>query len=162
MIYAIFGGEYSDWYCIGYFTNKEEAEKYCVKYGEGDYYVKELKDLSNKYDISDITLMYEYEIIFNFKNNEWIMRNEPNRYKYYSGNKLKQNYIQDSRKYNVAPWISFHINLDKNDRKKAEKIAQDYLYKLIYYSNKEDNSILYKYIDQLNKELKNKYKKKEE
>lgn len=45
MIYGVFGGCYSDWYIIGYFSNKEEADKYCCVYGNGDYFVKSIKSL---------------------------------------------------------------------------------------------------------------------
>ena len=148
-IYAVFGGYYSDWYCVGYFTNREEAEKYCVKYGKDEYYVEEIKELSDRCDISDVTLKYEYEIVFDFKDNQWIMRKEPTRYEYYSDNQLRCNLILDSRGFNTQPWISFKINLKENNRKKAEKIAQDYLYELIYESHCSDNSISPQVIDSL-------------
>ena len=155
MVYAVFGGCYSDWYCVGYFTNREDAEKYCIKYKEdkyGDsYYVVEIKDLSNTCDLSNISLMYEHKVVFDFKDKKWIMRNEPNRYRYYSDNKLRCNNVRDSREYNTRrPWIEFNINLLENNRKKAEKIAQDYLYELIYESHCSDNSILPEVIDSLN------------
>lgn len=129
MVYAIFGGCYSDWYCVGYFTNREDADKYCAKYKEdkyGDsYYVEEIKDLSNKYDLSNISLMYEHKVVFDFKDKKWIMRNEPNRYRYYSDNKLRYNNVRDSRKYNTRqPWIEFNINLLENNREKAEKLLK--------------------------------------
>lgn len=154
-VYAVFGGYYSDWYCVGYFTNREEADKYCAKYGPEDYYVEEIKNLSNKFDVSDVTLKYEHEIVFDYCNQKWNMRNEPNRYKFYSDKKLRSNSIRDSRNYSVKPWIVFTINLQENNRKRAEKIAQDYLYELIYESHRSDNSISSQVIDSLNIEFRN-------
>lgn len=151
MIYAVFGGCYSDWYVIGYFDNREDAEKYCAKYGtKDDFYVKEIHNLSKKFDLSDVKLMYQHEIVFDLQNNEWIMRNEPTRYSYYSDTQLRCNNVRDSRIFNVQPWIIFSINLSENNRKKAEKIAQDYLYELIYNSNKPNNSITTEAVDDLN------------
>ena len=42
MIYAVFYGYYSDWNCFGYFTNREDADKYAHLLGE-DHFVKVLK-----------------------------------------------------------------------------------------------------------------------
>lgn len=154
-VYAVFGGYYSDWYCVGYFTNREEAEKYCIKYGNDECYVEELKDLTNKHDVSDVTLKYEHEVCFDFKDKQWIMRDEPTRYTCYSDNQLRYNFVQDSGTFSVQPWISFQINLIENNRKKAEKIAQDYLYELIYESHRSDNSISSQVIDSLNIEFRN-------
>lgn len=35
MVYGVFGGEYSDWYPVGYFENREEAEVFCNRFNEG-------------------------------------------------------------------------------------------------------------------------------
>ncbi len=52
MIYGVFGGEYSDWYSVGYFDNEEEAEAYCEAYNakkrnrwEDDLYVIRMPNL---------------------------------------------------------------------------------------------------------------------
>ena len=42
MVYGVFGGCYSDWYIVGYFNNRDDAEKYCYISNAG-YYVKPLK-----------------------------------------------------------------------------------------------------------------------
>ena len=46
MVYGIFCGQYSDWDVIGYFNNKEDAEKYIAfennKLGYEEYYIIEL------------------------------------------------------------------------------------------------------------------------
>ena len=48
MVYGVFSGCYSDWYIVGYFNNREDADKYCCICGNGDYYVEPLKDLNNE------------------------------------------------------------------------------------------------------------------
>ena len=42
MVYGVFGGYYSDWYIVGYFNNRLDADKYCAAFGNGDYYVEEM------------------------------------------------------------------------------------------------------------------------
>lgn len=51
MVYGVFGGEYSDWYVMGYFEDKEKAEAYCKEHNDkceydwDEYYVKPLLNL---------------------------------------------------------------------------------------------------------------------
>ena len=56
------------------------------------------------------------------------MRNEPDRYDFYSEEYLRNDHI----KFNFNNgWLSFHINTVKaDDRKRCEKIAQDYFAEL--------------------------------
>lgn len=130
MVYGVFGGCYSDWYVVGYFNDRVDADKYCAAFGDNDYYVMEIKNLEGKEDLSKISLKYEHEIVFDFEDtNEWIMRDEPTRYNCYISDELKPNKI----KYLGYRWVSFYINIEKDDRKLAEKIAQDYLYELLSY-----------------------------
>ena len=37
MVYGVFGGCYSDWYIVGYFNNRVDADKYCALHT--DYYM---------------------------------------------------------------------------------------------------------------------------
>lgn len=148
MVYGVFDGEYSDWGVRGYFSTREEAEKYCCIHT--DCYIRKMKDLSSEEDLSDVVVYYEQEIGFececggeqvhmiNGKPSPWTdfttftktknMRNEPDRHDYYTANDLRPDYIE----YNFNNgWIYFHINTPKaNDRKRCEKIAQDYLAEL--------------------------------
>ena len=158
MVYGVFGGHYSDWYIVGYFNNRLDADKYCAAYGAGEYYVEEMKDLQNEKDLSNISLKYRHEVVFDFRDNKWIMREEPTRYECYISEDLNPNCI----KYFGSAYklISFHINIDKDDRKLAEKIAQDYLYQLLYYG--ESKSIDEKYVDLMNDQFIEPYKIKEE
>ena len=84
MVYGVFGGCYSDWYIVGYFDNRDDAEKYCC-ISHSDYYVEPLKNLTNEKDLSKVELKYTHEVLFDHdnKNNKYIMRKEPDRYRYY-------------------------------------------------------------------------------
>lgn len=133
MIYGVFGGCYSDWYIVGYFNNRELAEKYCCAFGDGDYYVQPMKDLTNKEDLSSVLIGYRHRVLFDFQKNEfrkWVIRNDSDNYSCYLSNKKQPNFIELGN-----GWIRFNINIDKNDRKRAEKIAQDYLYELLSYGD---------------------------
>lgn len=94
MIYGVFGGCYSDWYIVGYFNNRVDADKFCFVCGNGEYYVEEMKNLQDQEDLSNVSLKYDHEIVFDYKNNNWKMRNEPNRYSCYIGDELKPNSIK--------------------------------------------------------------------
>lgn len=157
MVYGVFGGCYSDWYIVGYFNNRLDADKYCAAYGAGEYYVEEIKDLTDERDLSGITLKYEHEVVFDFNGGTWVMRNEPNRYKFYVGDELRPNSIQNSS-YRYR-WVCFHINVEKDDRKLAEKIAQDYLYQLLAYGDSKE--VYDKYVKLMNDQFIEPYKLKE-
>ena len=132
MIYGVFGGCYSGWYIVGFFSNREEANKYCCVFGNGDYYVKPMESLDDVEDLSKVSLKYRHEIVFDLMNREWVMREEPNRYKCYIDDDLRCNCI----KANLPnSWVCFAVNIDHDDRKLAEKIAQDYLAELRSYGN---------------------------
>lgn len=155
MVYGVFCGCYSDWYTVGYFDNRLDADKYCAAYGDGDYYVIELKDLKDEKDLSKITLKYDHEIVFDLKDNEWIMRDEPDRYNCYIAEELKPNNIR-----NGGFWVAFHINIEKDNRKLAEKIAQDYLYQLLAYGDSKKINI--EYVELMNEQFAEPYRIKEE
>lgn len=133
MVYGVFGGCYSDWYIVGYFNDRELAEKYCCAFGDGDYYVQPMKDLTNKADLSSVSIGYRHRVLFDFDRygcKKWIMRNDPENYSCYLSNKKQPNCIDLGNR-----WIRFDINIDQNNRGKAEKIAQDYLYELLSYGD---------------------------
>ena len=131
IIYGVFGGCYSDWYIVGYFNDRELAEKYCCAFGDGDYYVQPIKDLTNKAELSTISIGYRHRVLFDIDEyKRWIIRHDPDNYTCYLSNKKQPNCIELGNR-----WIRFNINIDKNNRKKAEKIAQDYLYELLSYGD---------------------------
>lgn len=145
MIYGIFGGCYSDWYIVGYFTDRELADRYCCAFGDGDYYVRPMKDLTNEEDLTSVSIGYRHRVLFDLNKTEskkWIMRNDPDNYSCYLSNKKRPNYIELG-----SSWIRFTIDIDKNDRNRAEKIAQDYLYELLSYG---DGIVTKRNIDMMN------------
>ncbi len=155
MIYGVFGGCYSDWYIVGYFNNREEADKYCCVCGNSNHHVEPIKCLDGVEDLSKVSLKYRHEIVFDLMNREWVMREEPNRYKCYMGDDLRCNGIKANLQNS---WVCFAINIDHDDRKLAEKIAQDYLAELRSYGN----GIVYqRNIDLMNEKFAAPFKEKE-
>lgn len=138
MVYGVFGGCYSDWYVVGYFTNRQDAEKYCCLCGDGDYYVKPLKDLTDEKDLSKVSLKYCHKVLFDYKDDEsrWVMREEPERYNCYIDNDLRCNSVRQGTLLKNN-WVCFIVNIDHDDRRLAEKIAQDYLAELRSYGDGE-------------------------
>lgn len=135
MIYAVFYGYYSDWNCLGYFTNREDADKYAHLLGE-DHFVKVLKNLENDKDLSAVSVQYEFRVQFQKTENGWsVFRFDgiDDEYTCHAQDELTYNQIT----WTGNNWITFHINIDKYDRKRAEKIAQDYLYTLLNLGNGE-------------------------
>ena len=64
IIYGIFDGEYSDWQCIGYFENEEDAYRYCAETTR-EYrnpYVLEIGRIDC--DFGNETVFYEYTCCF--------------------------------------------------------------------------------------------------
>lgn len=153
MVYGVFGGCYSDWYIVGYFNNRLDADKYCAAYGNGDYYVKEMKDISDEKDLSQVALKYKHTIIFRYIDNQWVMDEYPC-YECYIDERLGRNYVDCNT---ISNWVKFNINIDKDNRKLAEKIAQDYLYQLLEYGN---GKLYKKNVALMNNQFKERYETK--
>ena len=71
-IYGIFEGEYSNWNCIGYFENEEEAYRYCAE-TETKYnrpYVMEIERINCEFGKE--TVFYEYHCSFKKNEMKWI------------------------------------------------------------------------------------------
>ena len=139
-IYAIMYAYYSDWHIYGYFTNREDADKYCVAHPKGEYHVEVIPCFDGKEDLSNITLKYEHEVVFDKNNNSWNMRDEPERYQPYVADYLRSNSIENG----YRSWISIKVNITKDDRKLAEKIAQDMLYQFLDFCDNKPTDILTK------------------
>ena len=123
MIYVVTCGEYSDWWIKGYFETREEAEKYCLK--DTDSHIEGVELLSLTENQKKITYLKHHEVVFDKKDNKWIMRVEPDRYKVYEGKRQATNY---------RIWLDtsiFYVEVTAETREKAEKIAQDCLYKYL-------------------------------
>lgn len=136
-IYVVIGGWYSDWRIVGYFTDRNDAEKFCVKNVDkyDEPYVKTVDCLDGKFDVSDVdNLYYEYKIIFGKTGNGWEMRHVGNDEKKdpdvvaYCGNGFRSNTIYSDL---ACTAIVITVNRKDYDCKKAEKIAQDILYQYL-------------------------------
>ena len=130
-IYAVMETDYSYWDIKGYFTNEKEAEKYCLAHPEMGLHIERLKCFDGKEPQNNkIQTLYEHFIAFDTKDYEkrknFIMRDEPNRYFIYTDSELRKDKIYDSH-LEAHSWIIFSVNLKENNRKLAEKIAQDRL-----------------------------------
>lgn len=126
-VYAIFSGEYSDWNVHGFFTNEEDADKYCsFKNTENEYedfYVIRLDNIEREVDLGNFKTSYLHEIDYrkqSFLNKQesfTVERIEP-------CNTKRENTISTN-----AYGMWFHIVLDEKNEEKAIKIAQDMLAK---------------------------------
>lgn len=148
MIYAVMYAYYSDWQIYGYFNDKLEAQKYCVAHPNMDLHVERLVCMDGKEDLHNIELKYEHEVVFDRKNNMWEMREEPERYNFYQSEYLRSNSLRIWSPFNG--WIAVKVNINKDNRKLAEKIAQDILYQ---YLAECDNTPSEKTIKEFNRVL---------
>jgi hypothetical protein len=123
-VFAIFSGEYSDWEVHGFFTNLEDAEKYCVVKNEnisyGEFYVEEISNIIA--DVSDVKVIRVHEVVFDITRNGMVMRNEPDRYKIKSAKSTLPQISVDRG----GIWIAVR-GIVAETRESAEKIAQDKL-----------------------------------
>ena len=133
-IYLVVEGQYSDWHIVGYFTNKDNAERFCVsqhsKYD--DPYVIVVDCLDGGIDLSGVKVLYEHEVVFDKRGGTMVMRNEPDRYNIYSGD-IRANSVRSMD----FGWVAIKVNQKKFNRKQAEKIAQDILYQYLELSHGE-------------------------
>ena len=131
MMYAIFSGYDSDWNILGYFENKDDAEKYVASYndviGDDEYYILEVNSLKLTEEQKNIKVKQYHSVVFDYKNRKFVMRNEPDRYEVRL--KDKKRIIQISYCYR---WISF--NFVSEDREDAERICQDLISQIERYS----------------------------
>lgn len=86
-IYLVVEGQYSDWRIVGYFTNKDNAERFCVsQYSKYDGpYVIVVDCLDGGIDLSGVKVLYEHVVVFDKRGGTMVMRNEPDRYNVYGG-----------------------------------------------------------------------------
>lgn len=133
-IYLIVEGYYSDWRILGYFTSRDEANKFIAsQYNKyDDPYIITVDCLDGGIDLSDVKVLYEHEVVFDRRAGAMAMRDEPDRYTVYSGD-IRANSVE-SRGFG---WVAVKVNQKEFNRKKAEKIAQDILYQYLELSNGE-------------------------
>lgn len=145
MIYGIFSKDCSYENAIGYFEIRSDADKYCALNGN-EYYIEPLTNLKGKRNLSNVVLKYEYEIVFDFINRIWTLRENEGKYYCYISNYLKSNVIKEN-----GACLKFYINVEKEGREIAEKIAKDYLNKLLAAGRKR--KLLSKNIKLMNEEF---------
>lgn len=131
-IYAVIYDSYNYYKPYGYFTNKQNADKYNAVHS-GDYRcrVKTLQCLDDKEDLSNVSLKYQYMIQFNKGEFGWEIKEEPNRYIPYIYDYLHSNFIIRE----TSKWLTFRINIDKNDWQLAKKTAHSILYQFLDFCN---------------------------
>ena len=136
MIYAIVSGCYSDTTYHGYFTEPEDAYRYCMilnnrgSYYESDYYVDPLPEIRltdlDDYD-SQKPIGFKYIINASKRNNEneWVFRIAD----ISCVESAKHNFVEDVEK--GWGWIRRYVTVYIKDYNpdKAIKIAQDVFYK---------------------------------
>ena len=85
------------------------------------------------------------------------MREEPERYNCYIDNDLRCNSVRQGTLLKNN-WVCFIVNIDHDDRRLAEKIAQDYLAELRSYG---DGKVYEKNIELMNDKFVAPFKEKE-
>ena len=96
MIYAIFSGYDCDWEIMGYFENKNDAEKYVACHNDGvgeydNYYILEVNSLKLTEEQKNVKVKQYHTVVFDYKNGKFVMRNEPDRYEIRLKDKKKNN-----------------------------------------------------------------------
>ena len=144
MIYLVMYAYYSDWEIYGYFTNREDAEKYVVKYPERNLFIKEVSCFDNEEDLRNIIVRYEKPIIFRKDKNSWscLDNGDPRLYqgKFSKSNRIELGY----------DWVRIWVNTEKNNIDLQMKIAQDIFYQFLESC---DGNITQKAIGEFNKIL---------
>lgn len=128
MVCGILNSRYYNRAVIGYFHDRESADKYCAAYGNGEYLIEPFEDLSNTVDLSHVSLLYENCVWFDWDQHKWLM-NPKTHYNCYTGSELRVDRVEMSMGYNK--WIKFYINTDQNDRLIVEDRAYDYFRRLV-------------------------------
>lgn len=156
-IYLVMYAYYSDWHIYGYFTNRDDAEKYCIEHKEQDLYVKEVDSYNEETgNFREIKPKYEFGILFRkcvndakvveYLRDDSCFSWESGSYGYYDEPFLRSNHL-DYRDYD---WVRVYVNLDSRDIERAKKIAQDILYQ---YLGMFDNKLSRKNVSEFNKIL---------
>ena len=120
-IYLVMYAYYSDWQIYGYFTTRDEAEKYVVSHSSEELEIHEIECLDNKADLSGVSVKYEFSVVFKSDDSEPCRINE--NFDIYQSTYLRSNHIDV-----IFDWIRVYVNLNKRDKDLAKKIAQDIFY----------------------------------
>lgn len=129
-IYVIIQGCYSDWEIIGYVMSEKDAMKICAKHNQesgewDDWYYEETKKVASPKQ--EVGLEYTHIIRFLPCKSAPTMADIYNVEYFADGcNPTKEIIIDDAP---LCAYITVYVPLKENNRGKAEKIAQDALYK---------------------------------
>lgn len=145
-IYLVMYAYYSDWQIYGYFTTRDEAEKYVVSHPSEQLEIHEIGCLDNQADLSGVSVKYEFSALFSRTDSGWTCQLD-NDFDIYQSPYLRSNNIYTIKGVN---WIRVYVNINKRDRDLAKKIAQDIFYQYMSECNgrsseksiKEFNKIL--------------------
>ncbi|MBO5629004.1 MAG: hypothetical protein J5965_07995, partial [Aeriscardovia sp.] len=77
-IFLIMYAYYSDWQIYGYFTTRDEAEKYVVSHPSEKLDIYEIGCLDNQADLSGVSVKYEFSVLFYKNDSEWAYRIDEN------------------------------------------------------------------------------------
>lgn len=142
MIYVVM----LEWEIIGYYTTKEEAEKYILSNPNLNFTIYKVKCLDKTKDLSSIIIKYEKTIIFNKIGSSW-ERETNDKVLIYQSDFLKSNYIADELDDDrMVVWV----NTTKDDLNLQIKIAQDIFNQFLNFCN---NKITKKAVREYNKIL---------
>lgn len=136
-LYVVLRGCYSDWSIIGYCDDVEHAMQVCAQrnknistdIGNDDYCYYEV--VSHVESDRDVVLNYVHIVRFEKMPSGWEMQKaRPEDLDFYvEGDKyIPLGAVIKRCHWNLQECIEARIPVKKNDRKKAEKIAQDMLY----------------------------------
>ena len=143
-IFLVMYAYYSDWQIYGYFTTRDEAEKYVVSHPSEELDIHEIRCLDNQADLSNVSVKYEFPVFFQKNDSGWTGHLNDD-FDIYQSPYLRSNYLDEG-----YGWIRVYVNLDKRDKDLAKKIAQDIFYQYMNECNgrsskksmKEFNKIL--------------------
>lgn len=145
-IFLVMYAYYSDWQIYGYFTTRDEAEKYVVSHPSEKLDIYEIICLDNQADLSCVSVKYEFSALFNMTDSGWTCRLNDD-FDIYQSPYLRSNNIYTIKNAN---WVRVNVNINKRDKNLAKKIAQDIFYQYMSECNgrsseksmKEFNKIL--------------------
>jgi hypothetical protein len=124
-IYLVVGGEYSDWFIDSYFTNKDEAEKYCLVKNKSassyeELYVKDVPLNKAKIAYDKVDMKKYWNIRFHYSDGSWVYWDQFTDYEAYTG-------VRKETKLEKFRWTQniLVVNCTAETEDQALKIAQD-------------------------------------
>lgn len=147
-------------YCIdGYFSDREEADKYRAKHSKERYFIKTIYCIDNLEDLSYVFPNYEHTFKFRNRDNSWEIYEEEftDKYSAYCDKYFRSNYITGNTAY-----INVTINTSTSDRITSQIIAKKLLNQFLEFCNYEPNKKAFDDMNVLLADEANERKKKQE